>query len=162
MPTEHLRFDRLYRPEVYARLDEALNALQKARKALAAVPGGEEMTAAEADTHMAEAERVWRQYEQAVLDCVRADKRMLWLLPDLRLCVARAQHFEYREFFTRLARAVSVGVRRDKRLGKLEPNFYRAAELLSEGMSLTETAKEVGWQKEDKALLRRLKRRRLV
>lgn len=150
--------ERLFNPTVSTRVAETLRRLATARKELESldkVPVTEE--------NCENVSRVWSNYVRALLDCVRADKRCLWCLPDLRKLIRLFQHQEDRTFFEALALAVKAGVGRDERLDK-DPGYdpLDAASLRAQGLSFGQIADKLGAAVEDKTLRRSLKRRGLV
>ena len=108
--------------EKRSRLADAIQEVAKAHKDLEAI-GRLPM---EKEKEIMQARR---RYENAALTCVRIDKRMLYLNPDVRRCIEYAQEWGRRNFFNDLALAVRAGVGRNKRLERREGVLMRGAVL---------------------------------
>ncbi len=139
--------------EKRSRLTDAIQEAAKAHKDLEAFGG---LLMVEKDKEIIQARR---RYEKAALTCVRIDKRMLYLNPDVRRCIKYAQEWGRRSFFDSLSLAVRAGVGVDKRLERRELTLMEAAILrLKLGLSFKKIADRLGIQTDAKDFERDLRK----
>lgn len=158
--------DRLDDPKIEGRVLRALQALGTARADLEASPGtfGAALRGVRATADdEAQAEVLSRRYRQAIIDLVKADKRMLFTHADVRRAITAAQSQGDRPFFERLGKALTSGVRRDPRLARRDRLAFRVSVLLLQGLSWYEIADRLSEADDtvyDAGQLRRLLARR--